>query len=151
MIALSKYSETRFKVISFLRWHSFQDRTRILDEPKFEGLGKMQLELTLNSCVTWFIRNQAVISVGDVSVLSLLEENGPKYTNWMKWKLQEFGDGADENTTSTNQRLIILNWQDGRLGVWVTQASRGGAQARPGCHWLRVKFSKRFLSLTVSG
>lgn len=55
--------------------------------------------------------------MGDVSVLSLLEENGPKYTNWMKWKLQEFGNGADENTTSTNQRLIILNWQDGHLGV----------------------------------
>lgn len=61
--------------------------------------------------------SKTVTSAGDVSVLSLLEENGPKYTNWMKWKLQEFGNGADENTTSTNQRLIILNWQDGHLGV----------------------------------
>ena len=55
--------------------------------------------------------------MGDVSVPRLLEENGPKYTNRMKWKLQEFGNGADESATIANQRLIILNWQDGHLGV----------------------------------
>lgn len=95
--------------------------------------------------------SKTVTSAGEVSVLSLLEENGPKYTNWMKWKLQEFGNGADENTTSTNQRLIILNWQDGHRGCERhRQARGGGAEARPGGHWLRVDTSRRFFSASVS-
>ena len=54
--------------------------------------------------------------MSEASLPRLLKQNGPKYTNWMRRKLQEFGNGADEDETSAHQRLIILHGRDGHAG-----------------------------------
>lgn len=51
-----------------------------------------------------------------MSLSHVLGTTGPKCTNWVKWKLQEFGNRTDENKANLNPTLSVFNWHDDHLG-----------------------------------